>query len=218
MRILVMAPHPDDEVLGCGGTIARHVQNGDEVYLCIVTRAYPPKWSEEFLERRPLEIKRSNEILGIKKTFFLNFPTVKLDTLPQVELNDKISSVVEKIRPDIAYIPHRGDLNRDHRLVFEASLVALRPKERKIKRILAYEVLSETEWGQPLAPFHPNVYVDITGTLPLKLEAMKAYSSEVKEFPHPRSLEAITSLAIKRGSEACLERAEAFQLIREIIL
>ena len=216
MKILVIAPHPDDEVLGCGGTIVKHSENGDEVYLIIATKAYTPDWSEEFIKNREKEIKESNKILGIKKTYFLNYPTVKLDTIPQKDLNDSIAKIVNKIKPDIAYIPFKGDLNKDHRLLFEASLVALRPINHKVKKILSYEILSETEWGQEIEVFKPNVYVDITTTFNKKIEAMKAYESELREFPHPRSLKAIEALAIKRGSEVGVKYAESFYLIREI--
>ena len=210
-KVLVISPHPDDEILGCGGTIAKH----KEVYLCIVTKTYPPEWSSRFIINRVEEIKESNKILGIEKTYFLNFPAVKLDTIPQKELNDSISRVINKVKPDILYIPHKGDLNKDHRLVFEASLVASRPINHKIKRILSYEVLSETEWGQPIEPFLPNVYVDISETFKKKIDAMKVYKSELRQPPHPRSLEIIEALAKKRGSEIGVKLAEAFMLIRE---
>jgi LmbE family N-acetylglucosaminyl deacetylase len=172
MKALVIAPHPDDEVLGCGGTIAKHTKQGDKVYLCVVTKAYTPEWSEEFLKNRPKEIEKANMILGIKKTFFLDFPTVKLDTIPQKELNEAIFKVIAEVKPEIVYIPHKGDINKDHRQIFEASLVATRPINHKIKKILSYESLSETEWGQPIEPFTPNVYIDISDTIKTKIEAM----------------------------------------------
>lgn len=215
-NVLVIAPHPDDEVLGCGGIMAKHSKKKNNVYLCIATRAYAPDWPEDFLENRTKEIQKANKILGIKKTYFLDFPTVKLDTVPQKELNEKILEVVKEVKPDILYIPHKGDLNKDHRLIFEASLVAARPVGYKIQKILSYETLSETEWGMPIEPFVPNIYEDISENFRDKINAMKKYQSELKQYPHPRSLEAIESLAKKRGSEAGLELAEAFVLIREI--
>jgi len=217
MKVLVIAPHPDDEVLGCGGTIAKHAKQGDEVYLCIVTKAYTPEWSEEFIKNRPKEIEKANKILGIKKTYFLDYPTVKLDTIPQKELNEAISKVVNEVKADILYLPHKGDVNKDHRLVFESALVATRPINHKIKKILSYECLSETEWGQPIEPFTPNVYVDISDTIKTKIEAMTAYESEIKPYPHPRSLEMINILAKMRGGGVRLDAAEAFVLIREVI-
>jgi len=216
MKILVVAPHPDDEVLGCGGTIAKHVAKGDDVHLCIVSKGYTPDWSEEFLKNRPKEIDNVKDILGIKEVHFLNFPAVKLDTIPQKTLNDSISSVFNKVMPDILYIPHIGDLNKDHRLVFESCLVAARPIKHKIKKILSYETLSETEWGVPSNQFVPNVYINISDTIEKKKEAMKAYESELKQYPQPRSLEIIDALAKKRGSESGVKFAESFILIREI--
>ncbi|MFH1956630.1 MAG: PIG-L deacetylase family protein [Patescibacteria group bacterium] len=210
-RILVIAPHPDDEVLGCGGVIAKYSKQ-NRIYLCIVTKAYTPDWSEEFIENRRKEIKKSNRILGIKLTFFLDFPTVKLDTIPQKELNDGFAEVIKETKPDILYIPHKGDLNKDHRLVFESCLVASRPINHRIQKILSYETLSRT-----IDPFVPNVYEDISETLKDKISAMKAYSSELRKHPHPRSLEMIEILAKKRGSEAGLRLAEAFMLVREVV-
>jgi len=217
-KILVIAPHPDDEVLGCGGTIAKYSKKEGEVYLCVVTKAYTPDWSEEFLKTRQKEIEKVNEILGIKKTYFLNFPTVKLDTIPQKELNDSILKIIKEIQPEVLYIPHQGDLNKDHRLVFEATLVAVRPTSGPVKRILSYETLSETEGGSLIKIFVPNVYEDITNTFNIKIEAMKKYRSEIREYPHPRSLEIIEALAKKRGSESGFKLAEAFILIREILI
>jgi LmbE family N-acetylglucosaminyl deacetylase len=219
MRILVIAPHPDDEVLGCGGTIAKHASAGDEVYLCIATKAYPPDWSEDEIPRRKQEVLRVNEILGIRKTHFLDFPTVRLDTIPQKELADSISKFVDEVKPEVVFIPHKGDANQDHRLVFEAAMVVTRPKPALgIKKVLCYEVLSETEWAAPSVEntFIPNVYVDISETVETKLKAMSEYKSELKEFPHPRSLKAISALAKVRGAAAGVDAAEAFMLVREV--
>jgi LmbE family N-acetylglucosaminyl deacetylase len=216
MKILVLAPHPDDEVLGCGGTIAKFASKKHYVHLCVVTKPYQPDWSKKFIEQRPKEITKSSQILGIKKVSFLNFPTVKLDTVPQKELNEAIGQVIKQFNPDEVYIPHIGDINKDHRLVAEAALVALRPGRKTIKRVLAYETLSETEWGQEIEVFTPNVFVDIKEFFNKKIKAMKSYQSEVKSPPHPRSIQIIEALAKKRGSEAGLKMAEAFKLIREI--
>lgn len=217
-KILVIAPHPDDEVLGCGGTILKNNKHGNEVTLCIVTKAYTPDWSEKFLKNRPEEINRATKILGIKKTFLLNFPTVKLDTIPQKDLNMSILEVINKVKPEIIYLPHGGDINKDHRLVFEAGLVALRPSNKtSVKKILCYETLSETAEGRSLKEFLPNFYEGINNEFKKKIEAMKVYKSEIKKFPHPRSLKMIEVLAQKRGSEAGLKLAEAFMLVREII-
>jgi len=223
MKILVIAPHPDDEVLGCGGTIKNYTNNGDEVYLCIATKPYTPEWSEEFIKNRKEEINNSCKVLGIKETFFLDLPTVKLDTVSQKQINDLIAVCVEKVKPEIVYIPHKGDLNRDHQIIFDSSLVAVRTKpDGFIKKVFSYEVLSETDWGEQKIRgmddiFLPTVYVDIEKTLKNKLEAMECYGNEVKKFPHPRSLKGITVLSEKRGMESGLENAEAFVLVKEII-
>lgn len=216
-KVLMIAPHPDDEVLGCGGTISKHVRAGNEVYVCIVTKAYTPEWSDDFIKNRSEEIKKAHKILGIHKTLFLDLPTVKLDTFPQVDLNAAIFEMVFNVDPEIVYIPHKGDLNKDHRLVHYASLVATRPANRNIKKILSYETLSVTEWGSTIEPFIPNFYTTLSEEdFKKKIEAMKAYSSELKPYPHPRSLEIIEALAKKRGSEIYVNYAEAFILIREI--
>lgn len=217
MNILVIAPHPDDEVLGCGATIAKHVEQGDDVVVAFVTKGYEPDWSREYLDDRISEIKKSNKVLGIKKSYSLGFPAVKLDTIPQKTLNDSLSKVVSKVNPEIIYIPHRGDVNMDHKLVHDACLVATRPFAREsIKKVLAYETVSETEWGSINSPFVPNVYEDVSSFLNKKLKALQAYKSEVKEFPHPRSNEVLSALTVKRGSEVGVKAAEAFMLIREI--
>jgi len=218
MRILVIAPHPDDEVLGCGGTIGRLSCEGNTITLCIVTKPYPPDWSTEYIEKKAVEIEKSNKKLGISHTIFLGFPTVKLDTVPQKDLNDSLSKVISDEKPDIVFIPHNGDLNKDHRIVHEAALVATRPIcSSPVKKILAYETLSETEWGHSIAQFRPGVYIDITGFIEQKKDAMQLYETELNAAPHPRSLELISALATKRGSEIGVEYAEAFMLIREII-
>lgn len=220
MRILIIAPHPDDEVLGCGGTIKKHSQKGDEVYLCIVTKGYTPDWSQEYMDKVERGLEESSKILGIKDTFFLGFPTAKLDTVPQKELNDSISKCLDKVKPEVLYIPFDGDASADHRLTFEAVMVAARPLlKSKIKKILCYEVLSETDFALSFSekPFLPNVYIDIFDTLDEKLKAMSCYKTELKNFPHPRSLEGIKILAEKRGGEVGIRSAEAFKLIRHIV-
>jgi|SRR6185295_3765757 len=216
MNILVIAPHPDDEVLGCGGSILHHVKKGDQVFLCIATKAYAPDWSEDFIKERAHEIEKSNAVLGISKTFFLDFPTVKLDTIPQKELNGALAAVIKEVNPHTIYIPFEADLNYDHRAVFHSSLVAARPAHSGVKKILSYEVLSETDWAPPSHVFSPTVYVDISKTIEGKIKAMAEYKSEVKAYPHSRSLEMIKILAQKRGAEVNMECAEAFKLIRDI--
>lgn len=217
-KILVIATHPDDEVLGCGGTIARHVRSGDEIFLCIVTRGFPPDWDEAVDDEIKRQVSRVSEILRIKQVRFLDLPAAKLDTIPQKELNEHISKYVEEVQPQTVYIPHRGDIHKDHQLIFDATMVSVRPQPRvTIKRVLCYEVLSETEWAAPFPEnaFIPNVYVDISATLEIKLKAMSEYKTQLREFPHPRSSEAVSALAKVRGATIGVEAAEAFALIRE---
>jgi LmbE family N-acetylglucosaminyl deacetylase len=218
-KVLVIAPHPDDEVLGCGGTMAKYASRGDDVYLCVATQAYTPDWPENFIKGRKKEVSKANQILKVKKTFFLNFPTAKLDTIPQKDINEAIGRVIKETKSQIIFIPHQGDLHSDHKIIFLSSLVATRPDRHSfIEQVLSYETLSETEWGNPIYPFLPNIYEDISEFLEKKIEAMDAYKSEIKEYPHARSSDRIRCLAGRRGSEANLKFAESFLLIREINL
>ena len=213
MKILVIAPHPDDEVLGCGGTIKKYSELGNDVYLCVVTKAYTPDWSQSFIKNREKEIKCATKFLGIKETVFLDFPTVKLDTISQKKLNDSISKCVQKFKPDIVFSPFYKDINKDHKLISEAVMVITRPKlNSTIKKVLFYEILSGAE-----SVFIPNFYEDISDYLKNKLKAMECYKSELKNYPHPRSLEGIKVLAQKRGMESGVEAAEAFMLLREVV-
>ena len=219
MNILVIATHPDDEVLGCGGTIARHVSRGDRVDVLVVTRGAPDLFSEDQVKQLRKELESAHLILGISAVHFLDFPAPKLDSVPAHELADAIGTQIGSIRPAAVYIPHRGDLHSDHRSVFGAALVAARPIGNPVvRRLLSYETLSETEWAAPVAEdaFLPSVFLDITGFLEKKKQALAAYRSQLKDFPHPRSLEAVECLARLRGSTVGVQAAEAFQLIREI--
>jgi len=215
-RVLILAPHSDDEILGCGGAIARHIKECDTVYSCIVTQAYTPDWTKKQIIERRKEIEEVSETLGIKEVISLEFPTVKLDTIPQKTINDALSNVIKKVKPHILYIPHKGDINKDHQIVFESAMVAARPLGDVPMRILSYEVLSSTEWYNHEA-FNPNVFVEITDTLDIKLKAMKQYKHGLMSPPHPRSIEGIVSLATLRGFTVGVKYAEAFTLVREII-
>jgi len=212
MKVLVIAAHPDDEILGVGGTLCKHISEGDIVNVCIVTSAYGPRWSKAYIENKRKEQKKIDEFLGIKRRINLNLPTVKLNTLPCGELNKKITDVIEEVKPDIVYTHYEHDLNYDHTLVFRACMVATRPIQKKIK-LMCFETLSETEWGSK--PFHPNMWVDITKFVDKKIKAFKIYKSEVKSYPHPRSEQGIRILAKKRGTEASIKYSEVFVLIRD---
>ena len=219
MNILVIATHPDDEVLGCGGAILRHASRGDRVDVVVVTRGAPDLYAEDQVKALRKELDSAHAILGVSAVHFLDFPAPKLDLVPAHELADALGAQILSIRPSVVYIPHRGDLHSDHRSVFGAALVAARPVGNPVvRRVLSYETLSETEWAAPVAEdaFLPSVFIDITGFLEKKQQALAAYRSQLKDFPHPRSLQAVEALARLRGSTAGVGAAEAFQLIREI--
>lgn len=218
-RILVVSPHADDEIIGVGGTIARHIAEQDEVYVCVVTRGVKPLFSEEFMDNLRAETLECHKFIGIKETFFLEYPSVMLEKENRYEINGAILEVIKKVRPDEVYIPHWGDMQKDHQIVAEACMVALRPKDDcPTKRIYSYETLSETGWHAPNVQneFIPNVFVDISDYLEVKFDAMRKYRSQLSDFPAARSIEALEALAKYRGALMNLKAAEAFMLIREI--
>ncbi len=219
MKVLIIAPHPDDEVLGCGGVIAKYLAQGHEVYVGIVTKATEPIFTEEEDVMNKRHCLNAHKVLDVTGTFFLDLPAAMLESIPRYELNNSIGKLVRDIQPEEVYIPHRGDMHLDHKMVSDACMVALRPRfDYSVKRIYAYETLSETEWDVPNATnaFIPNVYVDITEYIQKKTDAMKEYKMQLCEYPNPRSIEAIKALAMFRGSTISRNYAEAFMLIREI--
>lgn len=219
MKVLVFAPHPDDEIIGLGGTISKRAKKGDEVYVCIITSGQPPLYTEEATAIVQNEARTADKMLGVKETIFLDFPAVMLETVPRYQLNNKIGEIVQRLKPDEVYIPHRGDMQIDHKMVVDAAMVALRPKyEHIVKSIYAYETLSETGWDIPntVNEFIPTVYEDISNSLELKIEAMNIYKSQLSDFPNARSVKAIEALARYRGATVNMNAAEAFSLIREI--
>ena len=224
-KILVVAAHPDDEVLGCGGTIAKHVRRGDEVYCLILgegmtSRHFPlGEAKEDDLKQLKLEAEKSADILGIKEVLFKDFPDQRFDTVPLLEIIKHLEEIKKDIKPDIIYTHHYGDLNIDHQITFKAVLTACRPvKDDTVKEIYSFEIPSSTEWSSPDAGtyFIPDVFVDISETFDKKVEALKAYQSESREYPHPRSPHAVEIIARRRGISVGLELAEAFRLVRWI--
>lgn len=218
-KILIIAPHPDDEVLGCGGAIAKFVKQGNEVFVAIITKARPPMFSEEFIAQGRKESGEAHHLLGIKKTFFCDLPAAALDVTEHSQVNQAIGQILSDVKPDMLFVPFVGDVHLDHQHVFLSSLVASRPNQAVYpKKILAYETLSETNWNAAyLSPgFQPNVFIDITDELDTKLKAFSCYQSQVKSFPHERSLIALEALAKLRGATVFHKAAEAFVLIREV--
>lgn len=222
-KILVIAPHADDEVLGCGATIAKACANGDEVYVLICTNASvgaPELFSADIIKRIRTEAIEAHCVLGVKETFFLEFPAPVLDQYPRYKMSNEMSAIIRKLGVDSVYIPHRGDCHKDHTIIHECAMVACRPLSNcKVKHVYAYETLSETEWGEPVAAdfFIPVKYNTFSvEEFQKKLDAMSCFKSQLYPFPASRSLEAIETLAKYRGCTVSSERAEAFEVIRDI--
>ena len=220
--IMVVVAHPDDEVLGCGGTIAIHALRGDEVYCLILGEGITSRGEDTAHmaeEKKALrnDASQSADILGIKELVFKDFPDQKLDTIPQLTIVKAIEEVKERIGPEIIYTHHQGDLNLDHQITLRAVLTACRPmKDEKVKEIYSFEVPSSTEWNAPDIEtyFIPDVFVDVAETFKRKVAALKAYQSELREYPHPRSPEALEIIARRWGSNVGRELVEAFRLVR----
>jgi len=220
LRVLAIAAHPDDETIGAGGVIARHVAQGDEVYWCIVTQGYSPPWSEETLAEARSQVDEVQEVLGFREVFLLGFPTVKLNTVPYIDLCSALQQVVDQVQPEIVYTTPRDDINQDHRIVYEATLVAARPlPSSSVRRLLCYEISTTARFGLPAGStgFAPNVFVDVSRYLEKKLEAIRCYRTELREYPHPRSVKGLRLLAEERGLSVGLQAAECFQLVRELL-
>lgn len=218
-NMLVIAPHADDEVLGCGGVMARAIDEGAHVEVCVVTQGAPQLFSEPVLKQIREEAVSVHRAMGIASTHFLEFPAPLLDQTANHVVSDAIRHLILAQKPDTVLIPHQGDIHHDHSVVYSTALVACRPLgESPVRRILAYETLSETEWAPPRGDtwFVPNTYVSIGQYLERKVEAMNGYASQVRQAPHPRSEGGIRALAAHRGYTVGVEAAEAFMLIREI--
>lgn len=216
--VLVVAAHPDDEVIGCGGTIAKHVANGDHVHVVFMADGVASRGGEidEAIEKRVAAMHVAAKILGTSSTTCLGFPDNRMDSLALIDIVRPLETIIEKIHPEIVYTHHYGDLNVDHRLTHQAVMTACRPiPECSIEEILAFEVLSSTEWQSPgVMPFVPNVFVDISDYMQNKISALEAYALEMRETPHSRSVENAKSLARYRGNSAGVRASEAMMLVR----
>lgn len=218
-KILIIAPHPDDEILGCGGLVSKYSGEGRKVYVLVVTRGTPKLYSEERIVNVRREALQAHTLLGVTETVFLDFHAPELDITSQAEIAGSISSIIQRFAVDTIFIPHRGDIHSDHRVVYNASIVAGRPVAGStVKNIYAYETLSETEWAAPFGDdaFIPTHFVDVTGSFENKLKAMACFKSQLKPFPNSRSLEAIEALAKFRGATVGVKRAEAFMTVRTV--
>ena len=218
MKTLVIAPHPDDEILGCGGTLLRRRAEGAELgWLIVAGISEQAGWPAERVQQRDAEIARVAELIGFSQVFNLDLPTARLDRLPMADLIDRFSSVFKSFQPEEVFLPHPSDVHTDHRVVFDAAAACAKWfRYPSVRRVLAYETLSETEFGLDAErAFHPNYFVEISDFLERKLEAMAVYRSELGSFPFPRSIETIRALATLRGANSGFIAAEAFQLLRQ---
>jgi len=219
-KIIVIAPHPDDETLGCGGTLLKAKASGNKIYWLIVTEiseAYG--YSADQVASRESEIQEVGSRYGFEAIYNLRFPTTRLDEVPLCDLIDKIGTVFKEVQPEVVYLPYRGDTHSDHAVVFDAAASCTKWfRYPSIKKVLVYETISETDFSlNPDIPgFRPNIFVDISESLEMKLEIMKIFNSETDRFPFPRSQEAVRAQAVLRGSASGCRAAEAFILLKEI--
>jgi LmbE family N-acetylglucosaminyl deacetylase len=225
MNVLVVAAHPDDELLGCGATAARLVREGHSVFFAILGEGITSRHSSreradpEALRNLRACSQRVADLLGVKELFLHGLPDNRFDSLPLLDVIKVVEELIERCHPGAIYTHHGGDLNVDHQVVSRAVLTATRPVEgHPVRELYMFEISSSTEWAfQQLSPvFKPNVFVNVEDTLSLKLEGMRQYESEIRKSPHPRSREALTAIAQRWGSLAGCKAAEAFEAVRLI--
>ena len=221
--VLVCVAHPDDEVLGCGGTIARHTANGDVVHLLFVcdgvTARQGATGDAHAVGNRREASARAAKILGAQPPEFLNYPDQELDAIPRLKVTQSVESVARRIKPSIVYTHFSNDLNSDHRRISEVAMTAFRPYPgQSVCAVYSFEIPSSTEWGfLSREPFQPSRFVDISATLARKIEALRAYDAEMRAFPHARSYKSVEALALWRGASVGLHAAEAFSVLREVV-
>lgn len=224
-QILVVAAHPDDEVLGCGGTMARLAQEGCEVHIAILGEGITSRHAQRseadarLLSQLHQRVHEAAAKVGAKDVALFKLPDNRLDTVPLLDMVKLVEGLIQTLQPETIYTHHSGDLNVDHGLVHRAVLTATRPLAgQSVREIYSFEVPSSTEWAfhqlQPV--FRPNVFVDVSRTLEAKIEGLACYDSETRQFPHPRSPEALRAIAARWGSVAGCQAAEAFELVRSV--
>lgn len=212
-----MAPHPDDEVLGCGGTIARLTNKGVKVHVIVMTKGTSPRFDSKLVENIRAETLRAHKMLGIERTHFLDLPAAEMDKLAQADVNAVLGNCIDQIQPDLLFVPFVGDIHVDHQITFGAAMVWARPRNGNAPHaVLAYETLSETNWFAPgITPaFTPNCYINIDGYLDKKIAAFECFESQIFPFPDERSIETIRALAMVRGATVNYKSAEAFVAVR----
>ncbi len=235
MKALVIAAHPDDEVLGMGGTIRKLVRSGSEVKIIFMSTGISSRRSTDYrnstiykvdkkinmimnnqIKKLREDAKKASKIMGVKNIEFANFPDNEMDTVSSLEITKKIEQVLTDYKPDTIFTHSQYDLNVDHRALYNATITATRPRHKSnVKTIISFEVPSSTEWYFP-SKFSPNIFVDITKDLPTKIKALKAYSTEIEKFPHPRSTEALEIISKRWGTVSGFFAAEAFCLVRQL--
>ena len=216
-KILVLSPHADDEILGCGGFISKYSRLNYHINVLILTNANegaPEIYSAEQIKKIRNEARQANKLIGTKKLYFENVPALNLTTYPIYKITNIINKYIKNINPEVVLIPSGNDIHDDHKVIFKAAKVSLRPnKKSNLKKILSYEVLSETEWNENEKSFDPNYYVSLDKfNINKKVKAFLKYKSQVKKFPHPRSKEGILNLSKVRGSQVFMKHAEAFKV------
>ena len=225
MKILVIASHPDDEVLGCGGSIARLTGEGHDVYVAILGEGITSRYDkrkqadQEIIKELQERSRQVSKLLGVKELCLYDLPDNRFDTVPLLDIIKTVEDLINRFQPQVVYTHHGGDLNIDHAITHRAVMTATRPVEDcPVKELFAFEVPSSTEWAfhQFYPMFSPDVFVDISETLNAKLNAMAIYEGEIGKFPHPRSPEMLKAIAASRGANVGLPAAEAFELIRSI--
>jgi LmbE family N-acetylglucosaminyl deacetylase len=212
--VLVIGAHPDDEVLGAGGAIAKHTTAGETVHVLVVTEGATQQYDDDsMIDKKVSEARECADRLGVESVRFGELPDMRLDEVAHVELNAVIEETVDDVCPDVVYTHSDREVNLDHRAIHRSTMVATRPGSG-VERVLTYEVPSSTDWVGGSERFEPNVYMDISGHLEAKIEAFRAYESETRKYPHPRSFKGVRARARSRGLEAGFEAAEAFQLVK----
>ena len=207
----MISAHPDDEVIGMGATIKK-LSLTNKIWLCVVSEGASAQYSDKkMIKVRRDACKKSSKILGISKIQFLDYPDMRLDSVSHLEINKELEKIIRKLKPTIVYSPPSHDLNKDHQKVFESSLVVTRPLVSSVKSLLCYELP-----GPVREPFRPTIYENVEKEFSYKIKGFKMYKSEIMKFPHPRSINAIENLAIYRGTQSGLRKAEAFELVHSI--
>lgn len=212
-KILVVAAHPDDELLGIGGIVKKHTKNGDMVRSVIMCEGESLRYGKNV--GQSIATSEAAKVLGVEKVYTLGFPDQKLDTYTLTDLITPLETISEEFKPDIIYCQSACDANRDHKILFEAASIAFRPTSDWVKEVYGFYTASSTEWGVP-RNFIPDTWVDITNELDSKIEAFEKYHSEVRVYPHPRSSEALRYQAHFWGNQCCMDAAEVLMTIRRV--